>query len=132
MFTKNQIDQWISLGLTGDNYSEEHIFANRPILNNIKRDFLEMTIQIERWDLRTTDFIFNSLAKDFIRKSLSSHSDHNEDMIFGSKIHYSELLPLQMVLAIDLIDTPISSRHIALFKFDLNHIKRVENLKVYW
>lgn len=135
MFTKDQIDQWILLGLSGDNYSDKHIFANSVNLTGIKRDMLEMKVQIGRWQLITSDFIFNSSAKDFVRKSLSLSNNFeksDDDIIWGSKIHYSDLLPPHMVLALDLIHTPISNRHVALFKFDLNHIKRLENLKVYW
>lgn len=131
MFTKKQIDQWILIGSSGDNCDVNHIFANRSNITSIKRDLVEMKVQIDRWNLITSDFIFNSTAKKFIRENLKNDLKINKngpDKIWGNNIHYIDEMPYDKVLAIDLNNIPITNRNIALFEFNLSYIEKTVNL----
>ncbi len=136
MFTKEQIDNWIAIGLAGDNHRKENIFIDRFEIGSIKRDLLEMKVLVDRWDTVTEYFIFNSIVKDFIRSHLDgleslSCKDDNMDLIWGSKIHYSDNIPIDKCMAFSTENLP-AGRNIAVFEFNLDKIQRVQNLKTFW
>lgn len=65
MFTKNQIDNWISLYSLSDNKKDfvPEEFKSRPFL---KRDLIEAKVQIDRWDAVTNTWIFHSSKREMI------------------------------------------------------------------
>jgi hypothetical protein len=136
MFTKEQIDNWISIGLSGDNASKDNIFANRTDISTLKRDLVDMKVLVDRWDLLSTDFIFpigmKNLLRENVKKDLDSTIDPNRDRIWGSNVHYVDTIPFNKCMILDLKSLPLSSRHVAVFDVDLRHIERVSNLKVFW
>lgn len=136
MFTQDQINEWIAIGSSGDNSSEDNIFAKRPEIISLKRDLVDMKVLIDRWDLLSTDFIFHSLMeplmKQYIKKDLEPTQDPNLDIIWGTNIHYIDTIPISKALVLDLVTKPFSSRHVAVFEVNLQHLQRVTNLKAFW
>jgi len=63
MFTKNQIDSWIQIGLQGDNANYKFHVAFKPKL-------VEAKMLIDRWGSPGTDIIFNSCHKSFVLDEL--------------------------------------------------------------
>lgn len=136
MFTKDQINEWIAIGLSGDNQFDSNIFANRSQITGLKRDLIDMKIQVDRWDLISTDFVFHSLMKpimeEYIKSDLEHTNDVNMDIIWGTNIHYVDCIPISKALVLDLQTLPFSGRHVSVFEVNLQHFQRIANLKAFW
>jgi hypothetical protein len=64
-FTKDQINNWIELSKLSDNKD----FVGDPDLASrgfLKRDLVEAKVQVDRWNVVTTDWVFHTSKKDLI------------------------------------------------------------------
>jgi hypothetical protein len=143
MFTKEQIDNWIAIGLAGDNHDNNNIFFKEAVNPNFKRQMVEMKVLIDRWDLLTTDYVFHSFLKptlklyykDVVDIDVPRHPSNPSylvDKIWGANIHYVDTIPFTKALVLDLSSQPFSDRHVAVFEVNMVYIQRVANLKVFW
>lgn len=66
MFTKNQIDYWLELNKTGENYRNDEYF----IFPSLKTKLLESKVLIDRWSVVTTDIIVHTSHKSFFNEEL--------------------------------------------------------------
>ena len=135
-FTRKQINEWIRINYTGDNFKSpsneggNHYWASNKA---IKRKLIEAKVLIDRWDNSTTDFIFHSSKESFIEDSLKDSLDYYliepkvyGKAIWGCKINFSNDCPKDLGIAIDLhySDRVIlkNGRHLTVFPMHDNNL----------
>lgn len=104
MFLEKEIKKFLKLGKTGVNGN----IRETTSLNSLKRLLIEAKVLVDRWDLVTTHFIFNSDKIDYINKSLDIKLDikiehysidENNKRIWGTRIITSDYCPSHLGIA---------------------------------
>lgn len=145
MFNQQEIDEWIEVASTDSLESNDIVIMNLSNLGS-KRDLIhflvELKVQVDRWDLVTTDFVFHPLVEPYVIETLGSDLEsvlrdvdsHSRGFqIWGTNIHFSPHLPVDSVLAIDIDNYKQHTIHaVALGKMDCSKIERLQNLKAFW
>jgi len=102
---------------------------------------LEMKVQIDRWDLVTKLWIFNSSIKPFVLNSLKDHinevqnkeSGKIEYYLWGAACIFTPNIQVDKILAIDNENiTYPDFRYACLGKLDKIGIQRLLDIKAFW
>lgn len=85
MFVKDQIDEWIKINDSGENYQNDDYFAK----NYLKKKLVESKFLIDRWGNVVTDIIVHSSKKELFQQELqdSIYQAHKSLQNIMSMIH---------------------------------------------
>jgi hypothetical protein len=112
MFSKEDIDELLRICESGENYIDSpHI--DSPLLRVV-----EAKVQIERWDLCVTNYIFHTSMEGFVSQSLKGKITASTGQIWGADISYSDFCPVDIGIAVDMnvySDQIENGRHVAVF-----------------
>jgi hypothetical protein len=95
-----QIEKLIKIAESGDNFKEESYFKDDK---NLSRRLLHGKVLIDRWNLITISFIFNTCHKNYVNQELityDSNYDKSLPNIWGADISFYDEMPEDKILVI--------------------------------
>src|SRR5882724_7791401 len=124
MFTINELNGLVDLSFAG---SSENDITYYDEQKSFKRFLLELTVQVDRWNLIADSYYFNSLVKEYVCKNLIDleYSDNKETISFwGKNLYFVDGFPVDKVLCVSssLLASPIS-RNVSLGVVNYEEIK---------
>jgi hypothetical protein len=122
MYSKDQINEWLNLNCDSDSDNDKS--SELDYFNvSLKLKLVEAKILVDRWGNLTSDIVFHSSKKDFVREKLGSALttkivySMEVDSIWGINIHYSDECPPDKGIMIDASGRAHTenARHISVF-----------------
>lgn len=144
MIEKEVIDAFILVGENSSNSIVQLDYLKADLLKSFKGFILDLKVQIDRWDLLTSDFLVHISLKPFVEivfKNILNvivNSPNEETyQIWGANLHFTSLIDPDKVLAIDLknidkLEDPSKGQHIAVGHINAKKILKFNELKAFW
>jgi hypothetical protein len=109
--------------LLSDNM-EENSFKYNFLINNL----IEIKFLIDQYNQVPTDFLFNSIHKDYIRKNLQILSIGTDfDRIWSCDVHYLDFIPKDKGILLAMVDERTfqisAEKSVVIFPFKQNIVK---------